>query len=536
VLALWVSGSTVYAGGQFISIGGQSRNRIAALDAVSGLATAWNPSADNTVYQLSVSGSKVYAAGLFTSIGGQSRNRIAALDATSGLATIWNPNANNPVEALTVSGSTVYAGGDFTSVGGQSRNRIAALDATTGLATAWNPNANNDVDALAISGSTVYVCGDFSGIGGQTRIKIGAVDAMSGLATSWNPMPVYPGGVVNTLTVSGSTVYAGGSFTNVGGFPQSYFASIITASPPPVPSSLWHAQMNAYPDAVCPWVHTDTATPEQASLSGGVLTLSTSENAENMWYEQSSALAIPDTFVISARLRVASESHTDGNPRRGVQIAFTVGPDSANQCHVGRDTVFLHSAYGIQGPTAFVDTDDAPHTYTIKVVNHSAITVYHDNVPILTGAIVISPNYVDYPDIYWGDGTGNASAVSEWTFFRHNGGTVQCGTPVDVPSGPALDSNSPLLSLVAYPNPSGGPIVFAIRSGISQTKPARVRVYDISGRLVRSIEAGSVSAGLTRLDWDGTDDVGRSVASGTYFWRLESEGREVGTSKITLLR
>ena len=108
-----------------------------------GLATAWNPNANGTVYALAVSGSTVYAGGDFTSIGGQARNRIAALDATTGLATAWNPNANSyRVDALAVSGSTVYAGGYFTSIGGQARNRIAALDAATGLATAWNPNAN----------------------------------------------------------------------------------------------------------------------------------------------------------------------------------------------------------------------------------------------------------------------------------------------------------------------------------------------------------------------------------------------------------
>jgi hypothetical protein len=46
VQALAVSGSTVYVGGQFNSIGGQSRSNIAALDVTTGLVTAWNPGAD----------------------------------------------------------------------------------------------------------------------------------------------------------------------------------------------------------------------------------------------------------------------------------------------------------------------------------------------------------------------------------------------------------------------------------------------------------------------------------------------------------
>jgi hypothetical protein len=115
-------GNTVYAAGggfqgSFTTIGGQPRNNIAALDATSGLATSWNPNANGGVSALAVSGNTVYAgvsfAGGFTTIGGQPRNNIAALDATSGLATSWNPNANDAVVTLVVSGNTVYAGGGF---------------------------------------------------------------------------------------------------------------------------------------------------------------------------------------------------------------------------------------------------------------------------------------------------------------------------------------------------------------------------------------------------------------------------------------
>ena len=225
VNALAVSGPTVYAGGDFTSVGGQSRNFIVALDATSGLATAWNPNASGSVFALAVNGSTVYAGGDFTTIGGQIRNRIAALDATSGLATAWNPNANGTVYTLALDGttnSTLYAGGDFTTIGGQSRNHIAALDATSGQANMlWNPNAGTagTVFALAVGNGVVYAGGSFTSIGGQQRNHIAEIDAATGLPNLlWNPNT---NGDVFSLVVSGTSLYVGGRFTNIGSTPVS---------------------------------------------------------------------------------------------------------------------------------------------------------------------------------------------------------------------------------------------------------------------------------------------------------------------------
>lgn len=225
VNAITLAGSTVYIGGDFDTIGVDSRNNIAAVDASTGLATSWDANANSTVLALTIDNTNVYAGGSFTNIGGQARNRIAALDIGTALATSWNPNANSTVNALIFNNSLVYAGGSFTNIGGQSRNRIAALDASTGLATSWDPNASGVVNALAASGDglTLYAGGTFNNIGGQGRNRIGALSASTGLATSWDPNA---NSTVNTLGVSGSTVYAGGNFTNIGGQPRNYIAAL----------------------------------------------------------------------------------------------------------------------------------------------------------------------------------------------------------------------------------------------------------------------------------------------------------------------
>lgn len=55
------------------------------------------------------------------------------------------------------------------------RNRIVALNAADGQATTWNPNANNGVLTLTVSGTTVYAGGDFTAIDNQASGSIAAI-------------------------------------------------------------------------------------------------------------------------------------------------------------------------------------------------------------------------------------------------------------------------------------------------------------------------------------------------------------------------
>ena len=87
--------------------------------------------AGSGVYSLAVSGSTVYAGGLFTTIGVLTRNRIAALDASTGSASAWNPNNNSAVNAVIVESDTIYVGGVFSTVGGNPRSGLAVWRPTT---------------------------------------------------------------------------------------------------------------------------------------------------------------------------------------------------------------------------------------------------------------------------------------------------------------------------------------------------------------------------------------------------------------------
>jgi hypothetical protein len=172
-----------YIGGRFTKVGNFTRNWIAHINADGTVDPNWDPNPSGIIandplafyynsmriYAIVVSGSTVYVGGNFTSIGGQQRNGIAALEASTGQATSWNPNASGIIRALAIKDTTVYVGGTFESIGGQSRKYLAAVDIATGNATTWNPMLDKAVTAIAISDSLIFVGGLFTSAGGQAR-------------------------------------------------------------------------------------------------------------------------------------------------------------------------------------------------------------------------------------------------------------------------------------------------------------------------------------------------------------------------------
>jgi photosystem II stability/assembly factor-like uncharacterized protein len=64
---------------------------------------------------------------------------------------------------------------------------------------------------------------------------------------------------------------------------------------------------------------------------------------------------------------------------------------------------------------------------------------------------------------------------------------------------------------------------------------ARLAVFDVSGRLIATLQDGPVAAGRHRLRWNGLDERGGSVATGVYFLRLET-GERAETEKVLRVR
>ena len=106
------------------------------------------------------------------------------------------------------------------------------------------------------------------------------------------------------------------------------------------------------------------------------------------------------------------------------------------------------------------------------------------------------------------------------------------GVAVGVPDDPTF--NTPLLGYFT-PNPYRGTQQGSILFTLLEEGPARVEIYDISGRLVKTVFDEVVKPGVSEAQWDGTDQYGRAVPSGIYLYRLVTDNA-IHSRKLVMIR
>jgi hypothetical protein len=513
-------GGTVYFGGDFTTVGGQPRTRLAAVDAASGAPTTWAPAAGATVNALLHSNGVVYVGGAFTTIGGQSRNRIAVINAVTGSVLPWNPDASGAVEALSMAGGRLYVGGSFTFLNSVVRSNLASIHVPTGRVTTWNPASNGIVYALQPSGSLLYVGGSFSNVGGASRSNIAAVDSASGLATSWNP---FANGSVSALAVSGNVIYAGGNFTSIGSQPRTRLAALGAATGQAI---FWNPDPNG-------------ASVNALMLVGG-------------------GVCVGGDFTSiggAARNRVAVIDSASG-------AATAWNPDASGPVYsLARlgNTTFIGGAFAaiggqsrsniaaVDGATAATLAWNPGTNGTVSALAATGNTLYLGGAFTTLGSRI--RNRIGAVDATSGQVAGwNPNADNSVLALRASSGALDVGgafttiggfanralavlqdvTTVDVPT-PGVTGIGRIELAQNFPNP------FSDRSTIHFALPATgavtLRLYDIGGRVVATlIDRALMAPGPHNVTVDG-----RGLRSGVYYYRLGWNGR-FATRPLVLLR
>jgi hypothetical protein len=153
------------------------------------------------------------------------------------------------------------------------------------------------------------------------------------------------------------------------------------------------------------------------------------------------------------------------------------------------------------------------------------------------------PGFVPGPEnlVHMTTDTGWVDSVEEgWQYHykvtaldfsgnESNAASPESITGVDEPANPARFA---LHRNVPNPFRSGTTIAYDVPAGGGAVELA---VYDVAGRLVRTLVDGLATPGTRSISWDGRDGGGRAVGSGVYYCRLAAPGFEESI-KIVLLR
>jgi hypothetical protein len=249
IFALAVQGTNLYVAGNFSQIGGLSKQSLARINTSGSgsVDSSWDMGISGPfgapVYSLVISGSSLFVGGSFNSIGGLPRTNIAKINvACSGCVDQqWNPIAignvtgtsQDGVEAgsvtsLALDSTGLYISGTFTTVSGAARTNIARVSTTAGgtADSGWVPNTSGGwVTALACGSGSVFAGGGFSTVNGRVTLSLAKLTSSNGAPdVSFSAQVGNPGRVMSVARQADGKVIVGGDFYLANGLPRQNLA------------------------------------------------------------------------------------------------------------------------------------------------------------------------------------------------------------------------------------------------------------------------------------------------------------------------
>ncbi len=226
--------------GRFSTINGVTRYSIARLNSNGDVDATFNRgSGVSTVYSISTMAlqpdGKVLIGGDFAVIDDLSRKNIARLNSNGTLDSSFGSSvgAYNQVYAIALqSDGKVLIGGYFTSVNNVARNKLARLNSNGMVDVSFDPGTGDaavNVYAMALQpDGKVLVGGDFTSMNGAARSKLARLNVNGTVDTSFNPGTGVDNTVKTVVLQSDGKVLFGGVFSSVNGAVRNYVARIHT--------------------------------------------------------------------------------------------------------------------------------------------------------------------------------------------------------------------------------------------------------------------------------------------------------------------
>ena len=162
--------------------------------------------------------------------------------------------------------------------------------------------------------------------------------------------------------------------------------------------------------------------------------------------------------------------------------------------------------------------------------------VWQTEVPLVYAATDTTNSVQQFPTIAH-DGVANLYvAWTDWRLPASSGKNREIYYKVGTGFVTAVqtEETAPLARLLRnYPNPFNPATKIVFR--LERDAQATLRVFDVHGRLVRTLVDSYLAAGQRTVEWDGRDDRGHPLASGTYYMRLQGGGTYVSRA-VSLLK
>jgi len=206
----------------------------------------------------------------------------------------------------------------------------------------------------------------------------------------------------------------------------------------------------------------------------------------------------------------------------------------------GSDTTTVNDG---KGPTIDIYFDDASikNAYLVNS-NSSLIVKLKDSTGINSAGTGIGHklegilnkdvnNPIDFTNYFTGDADAGGKSgqitykfndlssgdynlkVKAWDVFNNYS---EAETDFKIVSGTDLE----IRDVYNYPNPFQSSTTFTFQQNFATPLNVKIKIYTISGRLIKEIERNNIDEKFVKVDWNGRDQDGNQIANGTYLYKI----------------